>query len=517
MFSEISAVEAILLFGGTLLGSGLTLFFSVRGQRRSYSLSGPETEDATFSCVFTNGELVDTSVGAEVLIGGHRDENESYWDAIRRRCQHRFGDLPKLPDDVFVSNASSERIFPARKSDDDGQLVFSRLGNNVRLTLMDRMPTELERQVMLDTRRELGILRNAIDHAPNPVWTTNPAGHVTWSNRAYRDLADLLDRLNGDSEDARTPLFETADDKRKIKPVRVPLQLKDSSKRHWYEVVTRPYRDGFVSYATNIDAVINAEIAQRNFVQTLTKTFAQLSIGLAIFDRNKQLALFNPALIDLTALPADFLSARPDLLSFFDHMRNAQIMPEPKNYGSWREKMSDLVAAAQDGRYSETWNLPSGLTYRVSGKPHPDGAVAFLFEDISAEISLTRRFRADLELCHAVLDRQKSAVAVFSSLQTLTFCNEAFRKVWDWDPDNGLTETRLQDALNAWTSACTTAPELQPLVEFVQSRGDSKNLHLSMQHKDFGELGFVAEPLPGGATMVTFDPVPIPEDASAQS
>jgi len=55
-------------------------------------------------------------------------------------------------------------------------------------------------------------------------------------------------------------------------------------------------------------------MAQRNFVQTLTKTFAQLSIGLAIFNRERQLVLFNPALIDLTALPADFLTGRPHLL-----------------------------------------------------------------------------------------------------------------------------------------------------------------------------------------------------------
>jgi hypothetical protein len=87
--------------------------------------------------------------------------------------------------------------------------------------------------------------------------------------------------------------------------------------------------------------------------------------------------LFNPALIDLTALPADFLSARPNLLSFFDRLRDHRMMPEPKNYGSWRHQMADLVAAAADGRYQETWSLPSGAVYSVSGQPHPDGAVAF--------------------------------------------------------------------------------------------------------------------------------------------
>lgn len=68
-----------------------------------------------------------------------------------------------------------------------------------------------------------------------------------------------------------------------------------------------------IYHAVDVNAVVKSEIAQRNFVQTLAKTFAQLSIGLAIFDRNGQLALFNPALIDLTELPAEFLSGRPTL------------------------------------------------------------------------------------------------------------------------------------------------------------------------------------------------------------
>jgi hypothetical protein len=41
---------------------------------------------------------------------------------------------------------------------------------------------------------------------------------------------------------------------------------------------------------------------------------------------------------------------------------------------------------------------------RVTGRPHPNGAIAFLFEDISQEVSLTRRFRTDLDLDRGILD-----------------------------------------------------------------------------------------------------------------
>lgn len=87
--------------------------------------------------------------------------------------------------------------------------------------------------------------------------------------------------------------------------------------------------------------------------------------------------LFNLALIDLTTLPADFLSARPNLLTVFDKLRDNQIMPEPKNYATWREKLAILVAAATEGTYTEIWNLPTGATFWISGRPHSDGALAF--------------------------------------------------------------------------------------------------------------------------------------------
>ncbi len=166
---------------------------------------------------------------------------------------------------------------------------------------------------------------------------------------------------------------------------------------------------------------------QRNFVQTLTKTFAQLSVGLAIFDADRRLVLFNPALHDLTLLPAEFLIARPTLFSFLDRLRDHQMIPEPKDYSSWRDQMGALESAAAEGSYHETWPLPNGQTFRVTGKPHPNGAIAFLLEDISDEVSLTRKFRSQIDISAAVIDNLETAICVFSSSGSLVLANECHR------------------------------------------------------------------------------------------
>lgn len=88
--------------------------------------------------------------------------------------------------------------------------------------------------------------------------------------------------------------------------------------------------------------------------------------------------------------------------------------------------MADLISAAETGQFEETWSLETGQTYRVKGRPHPDGAIAFLLEDISTEVLLTRNFRAELEMGQNLVDTFDDALAVFSHAGVLTFSNKAY-------------------------------------------------------------------------------------------
>ncbi|MCB1332824.1 MAG: PAS-domain containing protein [Roseivivax sp.] len=349
---------------------------------------------------------------------------------------------------------------------------------------------------------ELGPLRAVADAAPFLIWQCDSEGQVIWSNRAYRSMAEAL-RRDGEVE----PLMPMPD---QVSPggtglVRARLTLSDG-RDSWYELSAAPQGDTQLVFANCIDAVVRAEQAQRNFVQTLTKTFAHLPIGLAVFDRNRQLALFNPALIDLTALSAEFLSGRPNLMTFFDHMREARMMPEPKNYSSWRERLADLVKAAEGDRYSETWTLPSGLTYKITGRPHPDGAVAFLLEDISAEISLTRRFRDELGQSQAVLDSLPDAVSVFSKLGILTVSNAAYRKYWGSDPDERFADVTVSEERQHWRAACGDSPVWVEICDSVFGTNDRDAWSADVAHPRLGSVRAHVSPVTGGNTMIRFAP-----------
>ena len=168
-----------------------------------------------------------------------------------------------------------------------------------------------------------------------------------------------------------------------------------------------------------------AEETQRSYVQTLVKTFAQLSVGLAIFNSDRELIVFNPALYDLTEIPADFLASRPKLHTFFDRIRDQKNIHVAADQRSWRDQIVSLEKEAKAGRYSVNWELSNGQVYRFVGRPHPDVALAFLVEDVTSEISLTRRFEAEIETGQAVMDSLDDAIAVFSAAGTLIMSNQS--------------------------------------------------------------------------------------------
>jgi PAS domain-containing protein len=215
-------------------------------------------------------------------------------------------------------------------------------------------------------------------------------------------------------------------------------------------------------------------------MQTLTKTFAELSIGLAVFDGNRQLVLFNPALTDLTGLRVDFLSCRPSLMDFFDRLRDNQVLPEPKSYATWRSQISGIIDSTEHGHYSESWSLPTGLTYRVTGKPHADGSVAFLIEDISDEMSLTRRYRTQLDMRQSALDHISEAVAVISPGGVVVFSNEAFSSVIGKRPDESLTEIRANTLLDACRKQFPHPSFWEEALDLVEHRKDARQLETVM-------------------------------------
>jgi PAS domain-containing protein len=359
---------------------------------------------------------------------------------------------------------------------------------------------------------ELRDLRAAADHGNTATWREGPDGTIVWANAAY---FALLDRCGaGAAGPSGWPVPKLFGDQLQPRPESDRLrrcslqQPAGDGERELslpFEVSATPQADGSVLYAAQpIDRLVQAESALRNFVQTLSKTFAQLPIGLAVFDRNRDLILFNPALTAISGLGPEFLSNRPSLTAFLDALRNGQRMPEPKNYRDWRDQIARLEQGAAEGTYQELWTLPGGESLRVIGRPHPDGAVAFMFEDITSEISLTRQFRGDLDLYQAVLDDTPGAVAVFNRGGKLALASTGYWDLWGNKGDAPLGDVSLIDASRQWQAGCHPTGLWGDIRQFATQPSDRSTWSEEVEMVDGRHLTCRVSPLPGGATAVRF-------------
>ncbi|NDV98243.1 PAS-domain containing protein [Salipiger sp. PrR002] len=478
------------------LGAGGAAFFGsflLPKSRRASDIDPIARNSADTEILLVDCQVADMTGAARQMLDCEPNE-DLVWPTLIRRLEPVFGPLPEQPPHTPASVDSP--LFP------EARLSIFPAKDSLRLSVQaDYLAAGHQIRLRLD-QAEMLRLRRAMALVPCPIWQSDALGQVSWFNPAYEDVCAQI----GTAPDGPAPFELAAPDGSDTRRSRTAVGPRGDRAQLWYEVQSHRTCDGWLHVATNIDSVIHSEVTQRNFLQTLTRIFAHLPIGLAVFDRERRLALFNPALIDLVHLEAEFLSTRPNLMSFFDALREGRMMPEPKNYQSWREHLSEVIAAAASDLYVETWELPSGLTYRITGRPHPDGGIAFLFEDISSEISLTRRFRREIEQAHSVLDQFEDAVAVFSDHGTLSLCNAAYRTLWDDDPDSRVADLSVAEATARWQALCAPSPvwgEIRDFVLCLRERAPWE-AHLRL-HTGGGLLCRVA-PMAGGATLVRFAP-----------
>jgi PAS domain-containing protein len=358
-------------------------------------------------------------------------------------------------------------------------------------------------------RREIAFLRRVIDKAPVLAWNVAPDNQVTWANAPYHER---FDPITGDLPDHRiADAFGHAIENVPLTSLGAGVRARKlvspagDTEPQWYEVTEIDDTNGHrLIYALDTNELVAAEASLRRFVETLTETFAHLPIGLAVFDKNRRLGLFNPALTELVKIDAVWLAGRPSLRDFLERLRETRQMPEQKDFAAWRRKLGELEEGARHGTYEENWILPSGKVFRVTGRPHPQGALAFLFEDISANITLERKYRSELELSQATLDKLNEAVAVFNASGSLVFVNTAFESLWDLDPMHGLQGPTITDLAATWAQKCQPNPVWSKLAEFATAEDARTTWSDAITTRDGRNLQILVAPLPDASALVVF-------------
>lgn len=511
IFPVILAVVAASLMAACI---GMTALWLLPAREFPTQVSVFRDMDGETLFLFDGEILIDSTANARALLAASPIRGAA-WGRLMAFLSLRFDNI-----EAQLLRVQSDGVIELPSMGNSKPLILKAelAGGLTRLTLIDANKDghvlggdAIAQRAMLD---ELALLRETVATAPMLLWRENTAGDVVWANGPY--LLQACASLD-EGKELGWPLprlFSRAAAK-SGKDQRQSLSVSGKSSI-WFDISSKPEADGDLMFAIPADAAVQAEGALRDFMQTLTKTFAQLPIGLAIFDRQRKLQLFNPALMDLTQLPADFLSLRPSLLAVLDAMRDRKMLPEPKDYRDWRRQIVEIEKAAATGLYEETWSLPDGQTYRVIGRPHPNGALALLIEDISSEMLRSRRYRADLELGQSVIDHMDEAIAVFSQSGQLVMSNNSYAALWGHDPAETLGDNTVRSLSAHWRAQSAPSAIWAEVEEYVATVGDRESWRGEARLLDGRLIGCRFAPLTGGSTLATFRSVPPAESVQTR-
>ena len=460
--------------------------------------------------LFENETLIDATTTAQDFIA-RRPKDMTEFDYL---ISLLGGFFPTILTDV-TDLADGKKASVVSSRDDSLSVDIAKKDQALRITLngSDHLQAllqykDLEQEAL---QNETDTLRYLCDHAPQLIWQEDSEnGQVVWANKAYLEYSDrkqpptahtgqawpshrLFDELPYPIAKDATPLTS-----------RRSLKLAGQEAEHWFDVTSMPGPAGALHYASCANDVMRAEEGQKSFMATIANTFAQLSIGLAIFDSKRRLASYNPAFGELTGLPTNFLIGRPSIHNVLDRLRDLQILPEPKDYTSFRQHFAALEAEAKNGTYVENWEMPDGQTFRVTGRPHPNGALAFLFEDVTAEVSLTRRFRTEIETGQSVLDSLPDAIAVFSATNMLVVANDAYFDLWGQPETTMSANMDLRTSLRTWKADCVSTGAWRRIEDFAKAPSTREPWSDTVVRLDGRQITCAVTPLPNNMTLVRF-------------
>ena len=134
----------------------------------------------------------------------------------------------------------------------------------------------------------------------------------------------------------------------------------------------------------------------------------------------------------------------------------------------------------------------------------PRRAAWQLLEDITADITLTRQFRSELEMGQSIMDQIDDAIAVFANDGTMTFSNAAYHKLWKMDPDASFAKVSVMDASRIWQDTCAATPTWGQIRDFVAGSDSRDTWWSRVQLRSGMALLCKVSAIQNGATMVRF-------------
>ncbi|HVJ02690.1 MAG TPA: PAS-domain containing protein [Sphingomonas sp.] len=358
-------------------------------------------------------------------------------------------------------------------------------------------------------RAAFDALTALIEAAPMPMWYRGADLRLLMVNSAYveavegKDSEDVVARGLELVEGAGLggPLANAAIARDTGEPQTVAMPATIGRARRMLRLHDVPLPTGGVAgFAIDIEELEQARGGLKRFAEAQRAMLDRVSAGVAQFGSDRSLAFCNQPFRRMFAMKTEWLADRPEFDRVLDRMREANRLPEVRDFPAWKAERREWFTAPE--AVEETWSV-GGTHLRVVAQPLPEGGLLLMFEDRTQQFELQREHGEMQQVRTATLESLAEAVAVFGKGR-LQIWNRKFRQVWGFEDGFLDAHPQIASLVKAVGSRLANPSRAEVLGDLIRMAAkDRQQRGSSVAFKDGRHFDITAVPLPDGNALVT--------------
>ncbi len=351
-----------------------------------------------------------------------------------------------------------------------------------------------------------GALAAMFDAVPTPLAARGRGGKLIYANPAYAEAAGAATPAAAVAAQAK--LFSDEPNLAEAAmsagaPVTERRFAVIDGQRKALEVTAAPAGDMVAITITDESAAAEARDRLQRTINAYDDTLDRLKTAVAVFGPDQKISFYNRAYVDLWRLDPAWLKQKPTEGEILEKLRESRRLPEEKSFAAFKRARAELYASMTSAQ-EEVWHLPDGATLRIAGQPHPFGGLLYIYEDMTEQLSMERRYNDLFNVQRSTLDHLHEGVAFFGTDGRLKLWNLAFADLWGLEPEQLAGEPHFEKVALLCAALGGDSADWDKVRGQVTGAAERIEVSGEMQRSDDVTLHFAAVPMPDGATLMSF-------------
>ncbi len=349
-------------------------------------------------------------------------------------------------------------------------------------------------------------LRGLLDAIPLPLAARARDGKLIYANPAYAEAAGAASPAAALAAQAKLFSDEPAMAESAMSAGIAVTERRFAvigGQRRALEVTAAPSGDTVAIAVADESGAAEARDKLQRHIGAYEETLNRLKTAVAVFGADQKINFYNKAYVDLWLLDPAWLAQKPSEGEILERLREQRLVPEEKSFAAFKRARAELYAS-MTAPQEETWHLPDGTTLRIAGQPHPFGGLLYLYEDMTEQLSLERRYNDLFNVQRSTLDHLHEGVAFFGTDGRLKLWNVAFADLWGLEPQQLEGEPHFEKVALLCAALGGDGSDWDMVRGQVTGAAERTEISGDMERSDDVTLRFAAVPMPDGATLMSF-------------